>query len=97
MTSKAQWFRYFAERSGPKRPPAGVGRVERGAGSEDGARAPSAHAARRAGYALEVSRGRPSRKSTRASANRQKNDVQFRLKRRLSEGRADAPRRKVRP
>jgi hypothetical protein len=39
-------------------------------------------------YALETAPGqRPSRLSTRKSANRQKNDVQFRMKRQVSEAR----------
>ena len=88
MTSRAEWFRYFAERAGPKRvrqqrP------VSRDPAADRNVGTPSRHAGKKAGYALESCEGRPSRKATRGSANRQKNDIQFRMKRRVSEGRAE--------
>ena len=88
MATRAEQFRYDAERAGPKRtaqprrakrPRAGETRVESG------------HAARKASYQLEDSAGRPSRKSSRKAANRQKTDVQFRLKRQVAETRPHAP------
>jgi hypothetical protein len=52
-------------------------------GGSSGTRNLSARAGRKAVYALEDSAtGRPSRKSTRRAANRQKNDQSFRAKRR---------------
>jgi hypothetical protein len=86
VATKAEVFRYFAERAGWKR----ASEPER-PGNErpaPGERTPSLRAGKKAQYALESSAGRPSRKSTRRSANRQKNDVQFRMKRRVSEARA---------
>jgi len=48
-------------------------------------------AGKSAAYALEdAPGGRPSRKSTRKSSNRQKTDVQFRMKRQVSEARPRA-------
>ncbi len=92
MTTKAELFRYLEERAGwkrsskPQRSP-----DERAARRAD--RRPSDRAGKKAQYALESSVGRPSRKSTRRSANRQKTDVQFRMKRRVSEARVeDRPR-----
>jgi hypothetical protein len=83
--TKAELFRYLAERAGAKRAPAPGPRV-----AEAGAPAhhESARAGKKAQYAFEVSVGRPSRKSSRKAANRQKNDVQFRMKRRAAEVRA---------
>ena len=83
--TKAEEFRYLTERAGPKRAPApGPRAAEAGAPAHH----PSARAGRKAQYAFEVSDGRPSRKSSRKSANRQKNDVQFRMKRQAAEVRA---------
>jgi len=85
MATKAEWFRYQAERSGPKR----AKQVTKKAGPL----VPKSHneavrADRKALYALEdVARGkRPSRKSTRKASNRQKTDVAFRMKSRNAEG-----------
>ncbi len=83
--TKAELFRYLAERSGPKR--AAAPRV---AAPVPAAVPPHRHnesdrAARKAQYALEDSTGRPSRKSTRKSSNRQKNDVRFRMQRQTRE------------
>ena len=98
MSTKAEEYRYWQERSGtkkPKRAPRarrdvpvdtsqpGVSATNRRAGP----RKPSARAGKKAVFALEQSAGRPSRKSTRKAANRQKNDVQSRIKRRTGEGR----------
>lgn len=88
MATRAELFRYFVERLGPKRPPAADrARPEEAAPTHNA----SPRAAKKATYALEASAGRPSRKSTRASANRQKNDVQFRMKRRAGESRPARP------
>jgi hypothetical protein len=103
VATKAELFRYHAERSGPKRPKAspklprnslvdtalpGVSASVRkvGAGST-AARNVSRRAARSAPYRLEDSgTGRPSRKSTRRSANRLKNDRKSRAKRIAARG-----------
>jgi len=91
--TKAELFRYLAERSGEKRKPAA--RRERPA-PRDAASAPrnlSRRAGKKAQFALEASAGTPSRKSTRKGANHQKNDVQFRMRRQVSEARPeDRPR-----
>jgi hypothetical protein len=81
MATRSEWFRYEAQRAHPH-----------GAAPEpQRAKGPAAHESKRSGkraiYALEVGAGRPSRKSTRKAANRQKNDVQFRMKRREAETR----------
>lgn len=94
MATKAQRFRYEAERSGPKRTPAPakpIPRVDAETGGNP-ARNRSKRAARKALYALEVTLpgARPSRKSTRGAANRQQNDAQARLKRAVSESRPDS-------
>jgi hypothetical protein len=83
MATKAEWFRYLSERSGPKR----TKKAKRKAGPAE----PKPHNLsvrdRKALYALEdVAPGaRPSRKSTRKSSNRQKTDSAIRLKRRNTE------------
>lgn len=83
--TKAESFRYHAERSGlkraatPKSVPGGSAAVPPHRHNE------SERASRKALYALEDSATRPSRKSTRKASNRQKNDVQFRMKRQTSE------------
>ncbi|HSB20033.1 MAG TPA: hypothetical protein VLD85_08505 [Anaeromyxobacteraceae bacterium] len=81
MATRAEWFRYQAERSGAKK----------SAASPKAAAPEAAHDPVRAGkkavYVLEDSAGRPSRKSTRKASNRQKTDVQYRMKRRTSESR----------
>jgi hypothetical protein len=87
MATKSEWYRYVEERSGPKRekqprPPVDAG---------EAAPKPhnvSARAGKKALYALETAgEKRPSRKSSRKAANRQKNDVQFRMKRKTAESR----------
>jgi hypothetical protein len=95
MATRAERFRYEQERSGPKRPPkpkaprrdegvdtarAGVSATDRKATKHE-----SLHAGKKAVFALEDSAGRPSRKSTRKSSNRQKTDTQTRLKRNVAE------------
>jgi hypothetical protein len=99
MATKAEWFRYQSERSGPKRkktPAKRLSRVEGETGTEP-ARNRSKHAARKALYALEVTLpgAKPSRKSTRRAANRQKNDAPARLRRAVSEGRPESRMGKV--
>ena len=85
--TKAELFRYLAERAGAKRTPPASRRVARDGAATTKPHNVSFRAAKNASFALEVSAGRPSRKSTRKSANRQKNDVQFRMRRRAAEGR----------
>jgi hypothetical protein len=86
MATKSEWFRYLEERSGPKRE-----KQVRPTAASEGAAKPhnvSARAAKKALYALEdTGEKRPSRKSSRKAANRQKNDVQFRMKRKTAESR----------
>ena len=93
MATKAEWFRYQAERSGPKRPKQAA---QRAGPSEPKPHNLSPKAERKALYALEdVAPGkRPSRKSTRKASNRQKTDAKFRLTRAKSEV---VPRKPVRP
>jgi hypothetical protein len=93
MSTKAERFRYQAERSGPKRPKAPprpkrkVATETTSAGGEVALpRNASKHAGRKAAYALETSATKPSRKSTRRAANRIKTDSQMRVKSRLAEG-----------
>jgi hypothetical protein len=81
MTTKAEWFRYAEQRSHPHGAPA------KPRASEAAPRTRTSSRAGKAVYALEASASRPSRKSTRKSANRQKTDVQFRMKRREGEAR----------
>lgn len=77
MTTKAERYRSAAERSGPKRAPRPKqSKAARGSHNE------AARAADHAGYQLEAvapSR-RPSRKSTRKAANRQKAGVSLGLR-----------------
>jgi hypothetical protein len=102
MSTKAERFRYQAERAGPKQPKApprtrktttvdtaapGVSASDKRAGTP---RSPSEHAGRKAAYKLETSATKPSRKSTRRAANRSKTDSQMRVKARLNEGRPPA-------
>lgn len=93
MATKAQRFRYQAEREKPGKPKQpkrprrdtvvdtalpGVSATDRKAGGKlPGERNLSQAAARKASYALEETSTRPSRKSTRKSANRQKADSQL--------------------
>jgi hypothetical protein len=85
MATKAEWYRYLSERSGPKR----LKQLKKKAGPEE----PKVHnlsgkADRKAQYVLEdhAPGTRPSRKTSRKASNRQKTDVQFRLKRGAAEG-----------
>ncbi len=92
MATRAELFRYLQERVGWSRHVA-ADRAREPRPKRPDARGVSARAGKKAQYALESSEGRPSRKSTRSSANRQKTDVQFRMKSRVSEVRAqDRPR-----
>jgi hypothetical protein len=94
MATKAQRFRYEAERAGPKKPKSpprrrrdelvdtampGVSATDRKAGLP---RKASLRAGRKAAYLLERTAGKRSRKSTRKAANRQRTDAQMRIKRR---------------
>ena len=81
---KSEWHRYWTERMH-------VGGAPRARDAEPTPAEPHAHneserAGKKASYAYEATAGRPSRKSSRKGANRQKNDVQFRNKVRTSEG-----------
>jgi hypothetical protein len=101
MATKAEEFRYWQQRSGPKKPKSpprqrrdspvdtsapGVSATARKAG-----RAPSPSAGRKATFALEQSTGRPSRMSTRKATNRQRTDTKMQAKARTREGRPTAP------
>jgi hypothetical protein len=99
MATKAQLFRYQAERTGPKLPKAPpktrrastVDTSRAGVSATDRRSAPrsqrSESVAKRATYELEPG---GSRKSTRGSANRTKTDSQMRVKRRMAEARPGA-------
>ena len=89
MATKAEWFRYNSERSGAKQ----LKQLKKKAGPDE----PKVHnlspkADRKAQYVLEdhAPGTRPSRKSSRKASNRQKNDVQFRQRRRTAEGQPTA-------
>ncbi|GEJ58412.1 hypothetical protein [Anaeromyxobacter diazotrophicus] len=95
MATKAEEHRYWTERSGPKKaksPPrprrdVGVDTAKPGVSATDrkaGPRKASPKAAKKAAYALERSEGRPSRRSTRRAANRQRTDSQMRVKQRTT-------------
>jgi hypothetical protein len=104
MSTKAEEFRYWLERSGKKKAkrvlkPKRNGTVDTalpGTSATDrkAIRRESLHSARKAPYALEDSAGKPSRLSTRKSSNRQKTDSQTRAKRWTAEVRPEnrAPR-----
>ncbi len=96
MATKAEMFRYFTERSGPKKPKSPprprrnvpVDTSLPGVSASDRKPAPrkeSVRAGKKATYALEDSAGKPSRRSTRKASNRQKTDAQMRSKRRTGE------------
>jgi hypothetical protein len=85
MATRAELFRAEAEQASQRK-------HQKALGARQPARQAVHHESARAGkhatYALEDAPGRrPSRKSTRKASNRQKNDVQFRMKRQVSEGR----------
>jgi hypothetical protein len=84
MATRAEWFRYHAERAGPKKAKA-VKKPKPAAKPHN--LAESAKGDRKALYAFEdVAPGqRPSRKSSRKASNRQKTDAQFRMRRETSE------------
>jgi len=89
MATKAEWYRYNSERSGAKQ----LKQLKKKAGPDE----PKVHnlspkADRKAQYVLEdhAPGTRPSRKSSRKASNRQKNDVQFRQRRRTAEGQPTA-------
>jgi hypothetical protein len=89
MATKAELFRYAAERAGPKLPKRKPQHARPAAGS---ARSESAHAERKATYALEDSAGRPSRMSSRKASHHQRTDAKSQALRRLAEVRPRAPR-----
>ena len=75
MATKAQQFRYEAERSKPKKAPSAAARAKRRNTTDAGARNLSLRAGRKAVVATEESQGRPSRKSSRPSVQRGKNST----------------------
>jgi hypothetical protein len=83
MTTKAEEFKYWQQRSGPKK----AKRAKVTPRGRDGRE--SLHAGRNAAYVLEDSAGKPSRRSTRKSSNRQKTDSQTRAKRWTAEVRPE--------
>lgn len=88
MATKAEWFRYGAERAGAKKASAAKKPTVAAALAGKAQTEPhnlSKRSGKKALYALEESMGRPSRKSSRKSSNRQKTDVQFRMRREMSE------------
>jgi len=88
MATKAEWFRYREERAGPKKASAARRPTVAAALAAKAPTEPhnlSKRSGNKALYALEDSTGRPSRKSSRKSSNRQKTDVQFRMRREVSE------------
>lgn len=97
MATRAQNFRAEQQRQGPKKAPKArpprrdrfVDTAQPGVSETDrkGAlpRRPSKAADKNATYVLEDSAGKPSRKSTRKSSNRQETDLQYRLKSRAAE------------
>ena len=85
MATRAEVFRAETERKSQEKHQQTqlAGKVEHEAIHHEPIRA-----GKSAAYALEDSPGtRPSRKSTRKSSNRQKTDVQFRMKRQVGESR----------
>jgi hypothetical protein len=95
MATKAERFRYWTERSGPKKPKSpprprrnvpvdtsqpGTSATDRRA---DFPRKPSQTAAGKAPYAFEPAK-RPSRKSTRKANARQRTDTKMQAKRRAA-------------
>jgi hypothetical protein len=90
MATKAEWFRYTAERAGPKKASAAKILTLAAALAAKGRTEPhnlATRSGKNAIFALEESAGRPSRKSSRKSSNRQKTNAQFRMKREASEAR----------
>jgi hypothetical protein len=104
MATKAERFRWEAERSGPKRPPkprrprrdAPVNTAKPGVSASD-RKAGLPHKEskradrRKAIFVLEDSEVGPSRRSTRKASNRQRTDTQMIEKRRISLSRPNAP------
>lgn len=95
MATKAEQFRYWTERSGPKKqksPPRArrdvlVDTSKPGVSATDRRAAPredSPSAGKKAPYRLERSEGKPSRKSTRKASNRQRTDTKMQAKRSTS-------------
>lgn len=96
MATKAEEFRYWTERSGPKKPKSaprrrrdgGVDTSKLGVSATDRRPArgePSARTGKKAAYALERSTAKPSRRSTRKAGNRQRTDTQMQAKSRVAE------------
>jgi hypothetical protein len=105
MATKAEEFRYWTERSGPKKPKSAPRRrrdvpvdTSKAGTSATARRAPrgedSVRAGKKASYALERSAAKPSRRSTRKAENRQRTDTQMQAKSRNAEVRPRAGRSK---
>jgi hypothetical protein len=89
MTTKAEEYRYWKERSGPKK-------AKQEKEAPRAASRESLHAGRNAAYVLEDTVGKPTRRSTRKSSNRQKTDSQTRAKRWTAEVRPESRAGRVR-
>ena len=85
MTTRAEQFRATQERRGPSKAAKRASGSKPGLAPRDRSR-DKPHAAKKATYALELTSGRPSRKSTRKSANRSKPDAAFNLREQLTRG-----------
>ncbi len=75
MATKAQLFRYDAERSKPKRAARATQAPKRRSTEDRGARNVSLRAGKKATVATEETASKPSRKSSRPSAHRGKNST----------------------
>lgn len=95
MATKAEQFRYWTERSGPKKPKSPPRRRRdvpvdtskpgvSATGRRAGRRVESQSAGKKATYVLEDSAKKPSRKSTRKASNRQRTDTKMQAKRATS-------------
>jgi hypothetical protein len=80
MATRAETFRAGSARTGGGKKTS-VKKPKKGAWSHD-----KAHAGRKATHALEVSQGRPSRESTRGSANRSKADAAMNITEEVRKG-----------
>jgi hypothetical protein len=86
MATRAEEFRAETERKAQEKHQRAL--VAKQVVRDPAAQHESVRAGKHAAYALEDAPGaRPSRKSTRKSSNRQKTDVQFRMKRQVGESR----------
>lgn len=83
MATRAEQYRAEQQRTGKKKVRSGRSKP----GVPEGARSRAKpHAAKKATYALEESKGRPTRKSTRKAANRMKPDAGLNRREELQKG-----------